>query len=251
MDERKLWRVAYGFFLANAILAVVSVLAISFFIFYKCMEPFISGGYSLIDFITGLRWEPSKEVYGIFYMFIGSIFATFGAIILAIPMGLLSAIYIQEFAPPKLAEFLLATIELLSGIPSVIFGIFGLGYLVPKIMEISPRAQGESLLAVILVLALMVLPIIVSLAVTALRGVPSTYKEGSYALGASHTYTIFKVVLPAAKSGLAAAFILGIGRALGETMAVMLVAGNPASGIPFSIWDIWEIMRSATQKSEF
>lgn len=237
MNKKKMEKIAHMFFMANALLAVVSVLAIGAFIFYRGLQPFFTGQYPILDFLTGLQWDPKRGVYGIFYMLVGSVFATLGAMIIALPVGLLTAIYLQEFARPKMSTFLLALVELLSGIPSVIFGIFGLGFIVPQIMKVSPTAQGQSLLAVILVLAIMVLPIIISLAVTALKGVPSTYKEGSYALGASHTYTIFKVVLPAAKSGLAAAFILGIGRALGETMAVMLVAGNPMGGIPFSIWD--------------
>lgn len=237
MSKKNIEKIAYLFFLANALLAVISVLAIGAFIFFKGLQPFFTGQYGIFAFLSGLEWDPKNGVYGIFYMLVGSVFATFGAIILAIPLGLLTAIYLEEFATEKISAFLLALIELLSGVPSVIFGIFGLGFIVPKIMVVSPTAQGQSLLAVILVLAIMVLPIIVSLAVTALRGVPETYKEGSYALGASHTYTVFKVVIPAAKSGLAAAFILGIGRALGETMAVMLVAGNPMAGIPTSIWD--------------
>lgn len=237
MNKQKLEKAAQIFFLANALLAVVSVLAIAVFILIKGMTPFVSGQYSLFSFLGGMEWRPKQEVYGVFYMLVASILSTAGAILLAIPLGTFTAIYISLFAKPKVSSFLLAAVELLAGIPSVIFGIVGLGWIVPRLMAISPRAEGKSLLAVILVLTMMVLPIVVSLAVTALRGVPDSYKEGSYALGASYTYTVFKVVLPAAKSGLAAAYILGIGRALGETMAVMLVAGNPAGGLPLSLWD--------------
>ena len=237
MNKQKLEKAAQVFFLVNALLAVVSVLAIAIFILIKGMTPFISGEYSLGAFLSGMEWRPKQAVYGVFYMLAGSVLSTAGALVLAIPLGTFTAIYIAEFARPRISNFLLAAVELLSGIPSVIFGIVGLGLIVPRLMAVSPRAEGKSLLAVILVLTVMVLPIIVSLAVTALRGVPESYKEGSYALGASPTYTVFKVVLPAAKSGLAAAYILGIGRALGETMAVMLVAGNPAGGLPMSLWD--------------
>lgn len=237
MNKQRVEKIARGFFMANALLAVVSVLAIAVFIVVNGITPFVSGGYSLWAFLTGIQWRPKQELYGIFYMIVGSTLATFGAILMAILLGVFTAIYISEFAKPKVSGFLLAAVELLSGIPSVIFGIVGLGLIVPNLMAVSPKAEGKSLLAVILVLTIMVLPIIVSLAVTALRGVPASYRESSYALGASYTYTVFKVVLPAAKSGLAAAFILGIGRALGETMAVMLVAGNPAGGLPLSLWD--------------
>lgn len=237
MKKQRLEKAAQGFFLVNALLAVVSVLAIALFIVGNGLAPFISGGYSLVDFLTGTQWRPKQEIFGVFYMFAGSTLATLGALVLALPVGLFTAIYIAEFAKPRAAGLLLAAVELLAGIPSVVFGIVGMGLIVPSLMAVSPEGEGKSLLAVILVLTIMVLPIIVSLAVTALRGVPDSYKEGSYALGASHTYTVFKVVLPAARSGLAAAFILGMGRALGETMAVMLVAGNPAGGLPLSLWD--------------
>ena len=237
MNKQKLEKAAQIFFLVNALLAVVSVLAIAVFIMIKGLAPFVSGEYQLAAFLGGMEWRPKQEIYGVFYMLAGSVLSTVGALLLAIPLGTFTAIYIVEFARPRVSGFLLAAVELLSGIPSVIFGIVGLGLIVPWLMAVSPRAEGKSLLAVIVVLTVMVLPIIVSLAVTALRGVPESYKEGSYALGASRTYTVFKVVLPAAKSGLAAAYILGIGRALGETMAVMLVAGNPAGGLPLSLWD--------------
>ncbi len=243
-NRKKYEKAAEIFFLANAAIAIVSVFAIALFIFYKGLQPFMplneEGTYSFIDFITGTQWRPHDEIsqaaYGIFYMIIGSIFSATGAIILGVPLGILTAVFMAEIAPKPIAKLMRTAVELLAGIPSVFFGIFGLGFIVPKIMASSPYSQGQSLLAVILVLTIMILPTIISLAENAIRAVPDTFRQGSYALGASKIYTIFKVVLPAAKSGILAGVVLGTGRAIGETMAVMLVAGNPIAGIPTSIW---------------
>lgn len=232
-------------FLINACIAVISVAAITFFVFYKGLQPFFSGNhegtYSLVKFITGTEWRPndivSEAIYGILYMIIGSLMATGGAIILGVPIGVLTAVFISEIAPKKVQNIVKPAVELLAGIPSVIYGVFGLGVIVPKIMSISPQAQGQSLLAVIIVLTVMILPTVITISESAIKAVPNYYREGSYGLGASEIQTIFKVVIPAAKSGILAGIVLGIGRAIGETMAVMLVAGNPIAGIPNSIWD--------------
>ena len=159
-------------------------------------------------------------------MILASIFATLGALVIGVPIGILTAVFIAEIAPKKIAKLISPAVELLAGIPSVLYGIFGLAFIVPAIQNIFNLPKGQSLLAVILVLAIMMLPTIISVSETAIRAVPKAYKEGSLALGASKIETIFKVVLPAAKSGILAAVVLGIGRALGETMAVILVAGN-------------------------
>lgn len=247
IDKRRelLESVAKKMFLLNACIAVICVAAITFFVFYKGLQPFFSGNaegtYGLVDFLTGTQWRPNDDIgsalYGILYMICGSLMATVGAIIIGVPIGILSAVFISQIAPRNIKRIIKPAVELLAGIPSVIYGVFGLGIIVPKIMEISPRAQGQSLLAVIMVLTIMILPTVITISESAINAVPQAYIEGSYGLGASKIQTIFKVILPAAKSGILAGVVLGIGRAIGETMAVMLVAGNPIAGIPTSIWD--------------
>lgn len=233
-------KLAHYLFLFNATVAIISVAAIAFFVFYRGLQPFIpgnaEGNYSLIDFLTGLEWRPSVGKFGILYMIVGSLLATFGAIILGVPVGILTAVFIAELAPKWAKTIIKPAVEMLAGIPSVIYGLFGLGVIVPWIMQISPQAQGQSLLAVIFVLMIMILPTVITITESAINSVPDAYREGSYGLGATKLYTIFKVVLPAARSGILAGVVLGIGRAIGETMAVMLVAGNPIAGLPNSIF---------------
>jgi phosphate transport system permease protein len=225
-------------FLLCAMISVLSVIAIIIFVFYKGLTPFIGdNAYSFWDFISGIKWDPKNDQFGIFYMIVASIMATLGAILVGVPIGLLTAVFIAELAPQGLVRIVKPAIELLAGIPSVIYGAFGLGVIVPFINQISPRAYGQSLMAVICVLTLMILPTIISLSEAALNAVPNSYREASLGLGASQIQTIFKAVIPAAKSGILSATVLGIGRAIGETMAVMMIAGNPIGGIPNSIWD--------------
>ena len=176
--------------------------------------------------------------YGVFFMIVASVLATLGAIIIGVPLGVLTAVFIAEIAPKNAVKVIKPAVELLAGIPSVLYGAFGLGVIVPLIREISPEVQGQSLLAVIIVLTIMVLPTIVSLSEAAIKAVPKSYREASLGLGASKMQTIFKVVVPAAKSGILSAAVLGIGRAIGETMAVMMIAGNPTQGLPDSIWSM-------------
>ena len=224
-----------GLFLVCALVGVVSVIAIILFVFYKGMHPFFGkDAYSFIDFITGIRWAPGQNIYGIFYMIAGSVFSTLGAILIGVPIGVLTAVFISEIAPESAVKVIKPAVELLAGIPSVLYGAFGLGVVVPMIKAVSPKVQGQSLLAVIIVLTIMILPTIVSLSESALRSVPNSYREASLGLGASKMQTIFRAVLPAAKSGILSAVVLGVGRAIGETMAVMMIAGNPtgASGQP-------------------
>ncbi len=230
-------KVFHGIFLLSALVSVLSVLAIIIFVFSKGLQPFMGkDAYSFVKFITGMKWDPTNEIYGVFYMIVGSILATLGAIVLGVPIGLLTAVFIAEIAPKKLVSMIKPAIELLAGIPSVIYGAFGLGVVVPLINKISPMGQGESLLAVIIVLTIMILPTIISLSENSLRAVPKSYREASYGLGASKTQTIFKSVVPAARSGVLTATVLGIGRAIGETMAVMMIAGNNIGGLPKSIF---------------
>ncbi len=229
-------KLAKNVFMISALISVISLLLIIGFVFYKGLTPFLFKGYSFIDFITGLEWVPSADTFGISSMVAASILATIGALLIGVPVGILSAVFIAEVAPKKLAKIISPAVELLAGIPSVLYGVFGLAVIVPTIQNIFKLPKGQSLLAVIIVLAVMMLPTIISVSETAIRAVPKAYKEGSLALGASKIETIFKVVLPAAKSGILAAVVLGIGRALGETMAVILVAGN-SPVMPSSLMD--------------
>ena len=209
-------KVSKNIFFISSLIAVLSLLLIIGFVFYKGLTPFIFKGYS--------------------FMVVATIVATVGALIIGVPIGILTAVFIAEVAPKKVAKIISPAVELLAGIPSVLYGIFGLAVIVPNIQNIFNLPKGQSLLAVIIVLSIMMLPTIISVSETAIRAVPKAYKEGSLALGASKIETIFKVVLPAAKSGILAAVVLGIGRALGETMAVILVAGN-SPVMPSSLMD--------------
>ncbi|CEH32782.1 phosphate ABC transporter permease subunit PstC [Romboutsia lituseburensis] len=229
-------KVAKNVFLISALIAVISLLLIIGFVFYKGLTPFLFKGYSFTEFLTGADWVPSADKFGISSMVAASILATIGALVIGVPVGILTAVFIAEVAPKRLAKIISPAVELLAGIPSVLYGVFGLAIIVPGIQNIFNLPKGQSLFAVIIVLAVMMLPTVISVSETAIRAVPQAYKEGSLALGASHIETIFKVVLPAAKSGILAAVVLGVGRALGETMAVILVAGN-SPVMPSSLMD--------------
>lgn len=229
-------KVAKNVFLISALIAVISLLLIIGFVFYKGLTPFLFKGYSFTEFLTGADWVPSADKFGISSMVAASILATIGALVIGVPVGILTAVFIAEVAPKRLAKIISPAVELLAGIPSVLYGVFGLAIIVPGIQNIFNLPKGQSLFAVIIVLAVMMLPTVISVSETAIRSVPQAYKEGSLALGASHIETIFKVVLPAAKSGILAAVVLGVGRALGETMAVILVAGN-SPVMPSSLMD--------------
>lgn len=223
-------------FLLCALLSLFSLVLIVGFVFFKGATPFVSGEYSVIDFIFGTTWVPSEGAFGIWPMIVASLYATLGALVIGVPIGLFTAIFLAEIAPKSVAKILSPAIQLLAGIPSVLYGVFGLAVLVPFLQNNLGLARGQSLIAVIIVLAIMMLPTIVTVSETAIRAVPKAYREGSLALGASQIGTIFKVIVPAAKSGILAAVVLGLGRAIGETMAVILVAGN-ALIIPTSITD--------------
>ena len=221
-------------FLISALIAVISLVLIIAFVFYKGLTPFVYKGYSFIEFLFGSEWIPSIEIFGIWPMILATLLGTFGSLIIGVPVGIFTAAFIVEIAPKGLANIISRAVELLAGIPSVLYGVFGLVVIVPGIQKIFNEPKGQSLLAVIIVLSIMMLPTIITVSETAIRAVPNSYKEGSLGLGASHIETIFKVILPAAKSGILAAVVLGIGRAIGETMAVILVAGNSVI-IPDSI----------------
>jgi len=216
-------KVIESIFFISALVSVMSVAVISLFIFTEGIPAIFEIGFS--DFILGTKWQPLGDVYGILPMIVGSIYGTLGAIVLGVPIGIMTAVFISEVAPDWLVRIVKPAVELLAGIPSVIYGFFGLIIIVPIIDE-TLGGGGNSLLAVIIILAIMILPTVVSISETSIRAVPKEYKEGALALGASKIQTIFQVILPAAKSGILTAVILGIGRAIGETMAVILVAGN-------------------------
>jgi phosphate transport system permease protein len=183
--------------------------------------------YSFPQFLSGLEWRPSHiKIYGIFPMIAGTILASFGAILLGVPIALVCALFMAEFLTPTLAAVIRSGVELLAGIPSVVYGFFGLMVIVPAVKSIFNIPSGNTLLSAILVLALMILPTIITIAETSLRAVPLSVREASLALGASKMQTTWRVVLPHASSGVIAGIILGISRAVGETMAVILVAGN-------------------------
>jgi phosphate transport system permease protein len=213
--------------------AIGSLLLITIFIFNEGLPIIIKTGVG--NFIFGSHWAPTKGHYGILAMILSSIYVTIGAMIFGVPLALACAIVLAEFAPPRLTRILKPTIELLAGIPSVVYGFLGVVLLVPLIREYL-GGPGLSLLAAALILGIMILPTVISISIDAINAVPNLYREGSIALGATQWQTVRKLVLPAARSGIITAIILGMGRAIGETMAVIMVAGN-ALKIPTSILD--------------
>ena len=221
--KAKIEKVVEHMFLICALIAILSLLVIIGFIFAKGLPAILKIG--IVNFIFGMEWKPSEEVFGIFPMIVASLLGTAGAVLLSTVIGVFTAIFLAEIAPNWVANIFRPGVELLAGIPSVIYGFFGLIVFVPLIDKWF-GGGGNSLLAVIVILTIMVLPTIISISEMALRAVPKEYKEGSLALGATHLQTIFKVLIPAAKSGILASIVLGTGRAIGETMAVILVAGN-------------------------
>ncbi len=173
----------------------------------------------------GTVWKPSKEMFGILPMIVGSIYVTAGAIVIGVPVGLLCAIYLSRFCPKGIYRVLKPAVELMAGIPSIVYGFFGLMVIVPVIQELT-GTSGKSLLTASILLGIMILPTIISVAESSLNAVPDSYYEGALALGATHERSVFATILPAAKSGVMSGVILGVGRAIGETMAVIMIAGN-------------------------
>jgi len=212
-------------FLAAACASILAVALICFFLFANGLPAIGEIGWG--NFLGKTVWKPSSGLYGILPMILGSVYATAGALLLGVPVGILTAVFLARFCPPRLYKALKPAVDLLAGIPSVVYGFFGLMVIVPVIRDLW-GGSGTSLLAASLVLGIMILPTIIGVAEAALRAVPESYYEGSLALGASHERSVFKAVLPAAKSGVIAGVVLGVGRAIGETMAVVMVAGNQA-----------------------
>lgn len=179
----------------------------------------------VFNFLLGIKWKPANNLYGIFPMIVGSFYVTIGALILGVPIGILTAVFMARFCPKPIYKVLKSAVNLMAGIPSVVYGFFGLVVLVPFVREVF-GGRGMSVLTASVLLGLMILPTIINVSETSIRAVPESYYEGGLALGASHERSVFYTVLPAAKSGIFAGVVLGIGRAVGETMAVMMVAGN-------------------------
>lgn len=217
--------------LATVALSAIAVLALIIIFIFKEGSPVIAR-LGLAKFITGTKWSPTRGMFGILPMILGSVWVTLGALLIGVPMGLATAIFLAEMAPPGASRILKFAIQLLAGIPSVVFGFIGLVILVPFIRQWI-GGPGFSVLTAAIVLGIMILPTIVSVCYDVFKAVPEAYREGMLALGATRWQTIKMVVLPAAKSGIIAAVILGMGRAIGETMAVIMVAGN-ATKIPVS-----------------
>ncbi|HIU17032.1 MAG TPA: phosphate ABC transporter permease subunit PstC [Candidatus Avidesulfovibrio excrementigallinarum] len=216
-------RFMHGVFLVSAVTSIFAVLLICLFLFAGGVPAMLEIGVA--DFLTGMRWKPGSDLYGILPMILGSIYVTAGAVVVGVPTGVLTAVYMARFCPPWAYRFLKPAVELLAGIPSVVYGFFGLMVIVPA-LRTAFGGSGTSLLAASLVLGIMILPTVIGVGEAALRAVPESYYEGSLALGASKERSVFFVVLPAARSGILAGVVLGIGRAIGETMAVIMVAGN-------------------------
>lgn len=210
-------------FLAAACISILAVALICIFLFSNGIPGIAKIGAG--DFLLGTKWKPGNDIYGIFPMILGSLYVTAGAIVIGVPTGIFTAVFMARFCPEKLHKLLKPAVDLLAGIPSVVYGFFGLMVIVPLIRKFF-GGTGTSMLAACIVLGIMILPTIISVSESALRAVPDSYYEGSLALGASHERSVFFTIVPAAKSGILAGVILGIGRAIGETMAVIMVAGN-------------------------
>ena len=216
-------------FCVCGLIAVVFVLFISIYLIVSGLPAIREIG--LVDFLFGTEWASTaaEPKFGILPFILTSIYGTAGAIVLGVPVGFMTAVFLAKVAPPRLASLVRPAVDLLAGIPSVVYGLIGMMVLVPAVRVAFHLPDGASLFCAILVLAVMILPSIISVSETALKAVPKEYEEASLALGATHIETVFRVSVPAASSGIAASIVLGIGRAIGEAMAVIMVAGNVAN----------------------
>lgn len=236
--------VVHGIFLLLGLITVGCVLLITVYLIISGIPAIQKIG--LVPFLTGKVWSSTsaEPQYGILPFILTSIYGTAGAIVLGVPVGFLTAVYLSKVAPKKIRTVLEAAVSLLAGIPSVVYGLVGMLVLVPAIRRTFHLPDGASLFAAILVLAVMILPSIIKVSVTALEAVPREYEDASLALGATEVETYFRVSVPAAKSGIAAAVVLGVGRAIGEAMAVMMVSGN-APNMPGSIFESVRFLTTA------
>lgn len=225
-----------GVFFIAACASVLAVALICLFLFANGIPAMTEIG--IVNFLMGLEWKPGNDIYGIFPMIVGSLYVTAGAILFGVPIGILTAVFMAKYCSKKVYRPLKSATELLAGIPSVVYGFFGLVVLVPLVRDVSRTlktagilehaSKGTSILTAAILLGIMILPTVIGTTEAALRSVPSSYYEGALALGATKERSLFAVILPAAKSGVLAGVVLGIGRAIGETMAVIMVAGNQA-----------------------
>ena len=211
-------------FLLTAVISILAVALICVFLFANGIPAMQEIGF--FNFLTGTEWRPGNKIFGILPMILGSLYVTGGALIIGVPIGILMSIFMVRFCPQKIYKFLKPIVDLLAGIPSIVYGFFGLVVLVPFIRENVENCRGQSILTAAILLGIMILPTIIGAAEPAIRAVDASFYEGALALGATHERSVFSVIVPAANSGILAAVILGVGRALGETMAVMMIVGN-------------------------
>ena len=242
--KKRLETAVHGVFLLLGLITVGCVLLITVYLIVSGIPAIRTIG--LIPFLFGRTWASTaaEPQYGILPFILTSVYGTAGAIVLGVPVGFLTAVYLSKAAPKRIKQVLEAAVSLLAGIPSVVYGLVGMLVLVPGIRSLFRVPDGASLLAAILVLAVMILPSIIKVSVTALDAVPKEYEDASLALGATPIETYFRVSVPAAKSGIAASVVLGVGRAIGEAMAVMMVSGN-ASNMPTSIFESVRFLTTA------
>lgn len=228
-SKKALENFVHGVFLILGLITIGCVLLITVYLIISGIPAIKEIGF--VDFMFGEVWESTADEpkFGILPFILTSVYGTAGAILLGVPIGFLTAVYISKLAPSKLKSVISSAVSLLAGIPSVVYGLVGMLLLVPAIMKIFNVPDGASLLAAIIVLAVMILPSIIKVSITALEAVPKEYEDASLALGATPVETYFRVSVKAAKSGIAAAVVLGVGRAIGETMAIMMVSGNVAN----------------------
>ncbi len=223
-------------FLLAALMSITAVALICVFLFANGIPAMREIGF--VDFLLGEEWRPGNNIFGIYPMILGSLYVTGGTLVIGVPIGILMAIFIAWFCPPNIYKILKPIVDLLAGIPSIVYGFFGLVVLVPFLREaVDVKGfRGQSILCAAILLGIMILPTIIGAAEPAIRAVEQSYYEGALALGATHERSVFSVVVPAASSGVLAAVILGVGRALGETMAVMMIVGNQPR-VPNSIFE--------------
>ncbi len=244
MKNKTMENLIHGIFLILGLITVGSVLVITIYLVISGIPAISKIG--LVDFLFGREWASTaaEPKFGILPFILTSIYGTAGAIVLGVPIGFLTAVYLSKLAKPKVRFVLETCINLLAGIPSVVYGLVGMLVLIPGIRKIFSLSDGASLLAAIIVLAIMILPSIIKMSVTSLDAVPEDYEYASLALGANEIETYLRVSVPAAKSGIAAAVVLGVGRAIGEAMAVMMVAGN-AANMPKSLFQSVRFLTTA------
>jgi len=211
-------------FLVTACISILAVILICIFMFANGIPTIAEIGPA--NFLLGTKWKPLNGIFGILPMIVGSLYVTAGAILIGVPVGILCAVYLARFCSKRLYRVLKPLIDLLAGIPSIVYGFFGLVVIVPLIQKLTGGSNGKNILTASLMLGIMILPTIISVSESAIRAVPESYYEGALALGATHERSVFFAVLPAAKSGILAGVILGVGRAIGEATAVKMVAGN-------------------------